>query len=231
MNMIEINLLPDRPEKKGSRFGKIDLSGLKLSKVPVLKAAAAVAAVLAVLHAALFFIGIFSASKFNLVSRKYGEILPAKLEADALKARRDDMNKRVSAIDELMVKRYIWSRKLNSLSGSVTPGIWLAEIDYNETLVERPQAGGIASGVKEKPCPVPDAPEMAVLRYLTISGYASSMGEQGTALVGKFMKNLEDNSGFSSDISKIELKSIASERISDQEVMSFKVSCLLKEMK
>ena len=66
------------------------------------------------------------------------------------------------------------------------------------------------------------------VRYLNISGYASSMGEQGTALVGKFINGMKESPAFFSDFSDIKLESIKSEKVLDQEVMSFQITCQFK---
>jgi hypothetical protein len=109
----------------------------------------------------------------------------------------------------------------------MTSGIWLSELSYDERAGER-QAHPGASGAGKKEASGARA-ERPVLRYLVLSGYASSMGEEGTALVGKFIKNLKDNSDFFGDFGDIELGSIKSDRVQDQEVMSFKITCLFKD--
>jgi hypothetical protein len=73
--------------------------------------------------------------------------------------------------------------------------------------------------------------EKSLLRYLIISGYASRLGEEDTALIGKFMKALKENPSFYSDFSDIELGTIKRDKIEDQEVMGFKITCLFKEIK
>ena len=137
------------------------------------------------------------------------------------------MSKKVAAIDELMVKRSSWARKLNDLSDSITPGIWLTQLEYDEKLVERPKAP--PSGVKPKDNQ--DAKprlEKVLERYLIISGAASNSGEEGTALIGRLIKNMKENQLFYSDFSDIELGSIKREQASGQEIMTFKITCLFK---
>ncbi len=55
------------------------------------------------------------------------------------------------------------------------------------------------------------------------------MGEEGTASIGKFIKSLKDNNSFFSDFSDIDLGSIKRDKVNDQEVMSFKITCFFKE--
>jgi hypothetical protein len=134
------------------------------------------------------------------------------------------MSKKVSAIDELMVKRFSWTKKLNDLSDSVTPGIWLTQLDYDERLVERAKTAANTSKGQEGKV----ATEKILERYLVISGAASSMGEEGTALIGRFIKNLKENGSFYADFSDIEFGNIKREQMSGQEIMTFKITCLFK---
>jgi hypothetical protein len=128
------------------------------------------------------------------------------------------------------VKRFLWSKKLNSLSDSMTPGIWLSSLDYDEKAGEKISAGGAKQQIaKSKPASSGPAAEKITNKCLVLSGYASSMGEQGTASIGKFIKSLKENPEFYSDFDDIELGSIKAEKIQDQETMSFKLTCMFKQ--
>lgn len=214
--MIKINLLPAETRKKEALFSKIDFSQLSVQKVPVLLIAAALAAILIVLQISVLAMNIYFGFSLASLTKRYAIIEPQKKEADLLKAQTDLINKKIGAIDELMGKRFSWAGKLNDLSDSITPGIWLAELDYDEKMVDKsgahPSAGSRAG--------IPGT--------LIISGYASGVGEQGAALVGKFIKSLKDNQQFYSDFSRIELISVKSDRVHNQEVMKFRVSCFFK---
>jgi len=229
--MIDINLLPEELRKKESRFKKIDLSGLSIDikKIPVVSIGIAAVSVLLLFHAVLFLVGINSRSSLKAISKTMSELAPEKSEADSLKNEVSLINRKIAAIDGLMVKRFSWAKKMNALSDSVTSGIWITEISYDEKAEDKVvsvkskssngrSGGGSARSVAEK----------FMLRYLVVSGYASSMGEQGTALIGKFIKSLRDNSEFYSDFSEIKLDSIRSDKFMDQEVMNFKITCLFK---
>jgi len=232
--MIEINLLPDELKKGRPGLKKLDLANLNLKNIPVVKIGLIVAGILIVLHAALFASATYSGMNLKEVSKKYNEIMPSVREAEVLKSRSVMMVKKVNSINELMVKRFSWARKLNALSDSMTPGIWLTEISYDEKMgdrvVARPAAPQVPLMARDKRAPAPAAAtEKALIRYLYLSGCASSPGEEGTAIVGKFIKSLKDNPLFYSDIADIELGSIKSDKIEDQEVMRFKLTCTFKE--
>lgn len=234
--MIEINLLPEERKKKNEpKFNKIDFSGFNLDnfnlkKVSLTKIGIAAIAALAAFHLALFLVGTTSKGSFASLMKKRDVLLPKKNEADSLKSELAQIHKKVTAIDGLMVKRFSWARKLNALGDAVTPGIWLTEFSYDEKTGDRLVSVARAQNGKQKKGSSRSVAEKVVYRYLVLSGYASSMGEQGTALIGKFIKSLKESSQFYSDFSEITLDSIKSDKFQDQEVMNFKITCLFKEV-
>lgn len=224
--MIEINLLPEelkkkKKKKKEQAARQANLPKIDLRSLPFMKILAGVAVLLVLLHILLLAAASYGKKNVISLSAKYNEILPKKKESDALKASAGTLRNKVNAINELMVNRFSWARKLNAVGDSVTPGIWLSQLEYEEKAVETHQAapkGKKAAG-----------PQITIEKYLVISGYASSMGEQGTAQVGKFIKSLKDNGDFYSDFSDIQLGSIKTDRIETQEVMNFRITCLFKK--
>ena len=116
-----------------------------------------------------------------------------------------------------MANRLSWAKKLNSLSDCLVAGIWLTGISCEDKQMD------VQVQVKSK-----FETKKVALRYLNISGYASSAGEDSTALVGKFIKSMKDDPSYFADFSEIKLESIKSEKVLDQEVMSFRITCLFK---
>ena len=215
--MIKINLLPEDLRKQGSSLTNFSVD-FKGREKQVIGIAVAAVIILAVVHAALFFIGYKSSAEYAAMAKKEAKLLPAKKEYESLTVEVVVSNKKAKAIDDLMANRFSWAKKLNSLSDVMVPGIWLTNIFYEEKQEDAPLQA--ASQGK--------SPKKITLKYLNISGYASSMGEEGTALVGKFIKNMKDDPSFFSDFSEIKLESIRSEKVLDQEVMSFEITCLFK---
>ena len=210
--MIEINLLPEELKKKPSpfsAFSKMDMSGLDIKNIPVLKIVIGIGIAVIGIQLVLFSIGMIASSQLSSVSKKLNDMLPQKKVADALKAQVADINKRSAAIDELMLKRFSWAKKLNELSDCVTPGIWFSELYYDER-------------------PIPGKNNKSLPGALVVSGYASGTGEQGASLIGKFIKTMQDNKSFYSDFEKIDLVTTKSDKVDNQDVMSFKVACYFK---
>lgn len=222
--MIEINLLPEELKKRKHSSQKIDVTNINLEKIPFIKIALIAAGIVVIIQIAVFGFGILGSVILGTLEKSYKQILPEKREVEQLKSQISKMSKKVSAIDELMVKRFSWAKKLNDLSDSITPGIWLTQLEYDERLIEKAKAA--ANPLKGQEGRV--ATEKILERYLIIYGAASSMGEEGTALIGRFIKNLKENASFYSDFSDIELGSIKREQMSGQEIMTFKITCLFK---
>lgn len=232
--MIEINLLPEDLRKKEPKFGKFDLSvidldNVNMKKMPLVNIGIIAITVLVVFHLILFLVGSNSKASLNALAKKNEALSPKKKEADSLKSELDLINKKVTAIDGLMVKRFSWAKKLNALSDAATSGIWLTELSYDERIGDKVVSVARTSNSKLKKSSTRSVAEKVISRYMVLSGYASSMGEQGTALIGKFIKNLKDSPRFYSDFSEITLDSIKSDKFQDQEVMNFKITCLFKE--
>jgi Tfp pilus assembly protein PilN len=214
--MIKIDLLPPDLKKKESFFSRVDLSAFSLQKLPVLGIIIVIAMAVVAIQAIVFLTGIAGSMRSKELAKKYEALMPALKEAEELKARADDITRRSSAIDELVSRRFAWAKLLNNLSDSVTDGIWLKELVYDERPGRDISARAQASSGK-----MPGS--------LAIAGYAAASGEQGTALVGKFIKSLKDNIEFYSNFSDIKLVSAKSDRVSNQEVMNFRIVCDFKQ--
>lgn len=226
--MIEINLLPEELKKRKHAAPKIDIENIKLEKGSLIKIAIIAVGIFIAIQVAVFGLGFISTIIFNSLEKSYKQVLPAKHEAEQLKADIDRMSRKASAIDELMVKRFSWAKKLSDLNESVTPGIWLTQLDYDEKIIERPKVSPVRIIKGKENMETGVAMEKISERYLIILGAASSMGEEGTAFIGRFIKELKENPSFYSDFSDIELGSIKREQVSGQEIMTFKITCLFK---
>ena len=229
--MIEINLLPEERKKKKSRFQGINPRGIDLRNIPARGIIYVVLAALVFLQVLLFSAGIYCRANYNALGSQYKNISPEKTEADRLNFQSGEIKKKVAAIDELMVNRFRWAKKLNDLSDSMTASAWLTELSYEEKVLERLQTRAEAALKDKEARAIPPRPvtERVLTRYMVISGYVLNSSGEGTAVIGKFIKNLKDNKDFYSDFNDIQLDSIKREKVDDQEAMRFKIACLFKE--
>lgn len=216
--MIEINLLPEELKKRESIFEKIDFSALNVQKMPVVPIAVGVSAALIAVQLIIGALAVYANLRASSLTKRYEALLPKKKEADALKAKDATINMQSSAIDELMSRRFSWAKKLNDLSDAMTPGIWLTELAYDEKLSGAASAAAGAEKTK--------LPRMG--GTLVLMGYASGAGDQGAALVGRFIKSLKESEPFFRDFSNIELVSVKSDRVESNEVMKFRINCFFR---
>jgi hypothetical protein len=224
--MIEINLLPQDRKPKEPAYKKIGLANLDfLKNIPVRLIAVILIASLVSIHILLFGVGMYSRLAIDRLDKAFTGMTSGRKEADSIKAQIALKKNKVDAINSLIAKRFSWSKKLNALSDSMTTGVWLNELSYEERMREGTPQAAAQKGVKTEP----KQPAMrTILKYLVLTGHASSVGGQGTALIGKFISSLKDNSSFYSDFQQIELVTMKSGKYDGQEVMDFKIACLFK---
>ncbi|MFH1407247.1 MAG: hypothetical protein ABIH01_04545 [Candidatus Omnitrophota bacterium] len=198
--MIEINLLPEGLRKK-PRIG-FSAEYLKFDFAPALKRAVIVFAIVQMCLFAMSLFGIINVSTLGPGQKS--------LEADrrnvlALKDQEKTLNAKLSNIDAFCKKRFLWSRELNELLNSVTPGIWLTDISIGKESKGVPGRSFIIRGVS-----------------------ASNKGGE-TALISKFIHSLKTNILFSGDFSDIKIVSSNRDKVRDVDVMKFVIACHLKE--
>jgi hypothetical protein len=220
--MIEINLLPEDRRKKQERFKRLDFSEFKLQDAAIFGMIGAVFGILIIFQIILVLSGIVVRSNLSSVEKQYNVILSQKKEADTLKSEIDLVNKKVRAIDELMVNRFSWAKKLGDLNYSMIPGVWLSELDYADT-------GGNAVVTMRPDGKVKTVSQKVSARHLALNGCALNAGGEGNAIIGKFIKSLKHNAAFYADFSDIQLGFTKSEKLKDQDVVNFKITCLFKE--
>ena len=111
--MIEINLLPEELKKRKRTATGLDISDIDFKKIPLLKIAGIAAGAVILIQLVVFGLGVMGGSVSKSLEKSYEQILPAKSEIEQLQYQISRMSKKVSAIDELMVKRFSWAKKLN----------------------------------------------------------------------------------------------------------------------
>ncbi len=212
--MIEINLLPEEL-KKAKRVAK----RLKPSQAAIiLKSKLKVFAIgvfgfLIFIYVITTVAVVFQNYRIEKLSAKWEEIRPQSEKLNAVKTDLRIFNNKISSMNKMMSRRFSWSQKLNSLSDSVIPGIWLTKISIEEN-AKRSNRPREISLVSEK--------------VLAIKGSAVSMTNEATAIIGKFMKSLQRNEKFSVDFEKIELGSISNKKAADIDVKDFELICTFK---
>ncbi len=202
MALIEINLLPPEKRKK-IRHGP----GLPAVK-SFLPLGIGLIAVVIIIHIFLGFALVLNKTSYNGLFKKWQSLEPKKKEADQLKSEINRMDKKITLVEQLVSARFNWARKLQSLSESIIPGVWLNSF----VLGEKGEAKTNSKRV-----------------FLSLSGSAVTSGGQGAATIGKFMKNLKENPDFFDAFDEIELGSIQRKNIKETEIMDFTITAYFKK--
>ena len=193
--MIELNLLPDELKIKRKQ-------SVEWQELPIVPVIAWVTVGVIFLHAASVSVVEMNKKYLNTLKEEWGSYEPKRKELDSLKKKVEDVNAKVKAIDELTEGRLIWAKKINSVSDSMLPNIWLSTFSYS------------------------DEGNKAVL---LLEGYVSGGSEEGTASVGRFINSLKKNENFFSDFEEVELEDIKRSMVEKQEVMKFRLRCPFKK--
>jgi Tfp pilus assembly protein PilN len=120
--MIEINLLPERLQKK--KKARFQQKILLVSGIGLLSP-------LIIIHILLGLIIIAKKVQIDNLDRNYQAVSPIKKEADSIKAEFSKYRAKVETITQLMDSRLLWAKKLNQLSDAMSPGVWLTELSLN----------------------------------------------------------------------------------------------------
>ncbi len=218
--MIEINLLPEELRRARSREKVFSLNAIRETFAsPDFKLghlAAWLAAFLLFFQSIVMVSQILSRVRLNVLKAGYSKMSQKKQGVDSMKAEIESIARKAPSIDSVLRRDFSWTQKLNALSDSVTSGIWLTELSYNETPKEDKEPGKQAKALKAK---------KTLERSLTLSGYAYTAGEDPTASIGKFINALKANKNFYDGFGNISVESIKGDKFETQEVMSFKIVC------
>jgi len=220
--MIHINLLPKELQKKKKSFKIPDITMIFLPTVLGL------IGVLVLVQVLLMTVKNFKSKAYVRLDKEWSETLPHKQEVTTLKLEVRTIQQKVLAIDNLMIKRVLWARKLNQLSDAMIPGIWLTglSLDKKSVSAKSPAKQQLRRGRRAAQAPVESRREVW---FLNLEGRASSTYGDETATVGRFIKSLKEDEEFFKEFSKIELEIMQRRIIKDIEVMDFRVSCYFEE--
>lgn len=223
--MIEINLLPEELRKKRK---KASVAGELSPKKAALIGAVALLALqfLATAHA------FYLKSQIGSVTGQIARLNEQNKQINVWKNELKVMDARIKESDTLTSRNFRWASLLNSISDSITRGVWLSSLslrveERNITPVEPPKA---APKVKGARAPKPPRPVVEKIVTLLLEGSAVGQGEE-TAIIGKFIKELKNNKLLSELFEDVRLSTINQRKIRDFDVYDFALSCQFKKGK
>ncbi|MCM8782157.1 MAG: hypothetical protein NC828_03810 [Candidatus Omnitrophica bacterium] len=216
--MIKLNLLPGEFKKKKivekPKKEKRPTVTIKFDKLLKFGSQAARFArvFLVILIGAHFLLGaliFFKAVLLKKLDLQWQPLQPKKAEMEKINLECATLEKIVLPVRQLVENKFLWSKKLNQISDLMIPGVWLNRLVFEE------QFKDVQKGVYKK--------------ALILEGCAvSSFGEE-TALIGKFIKVLQEDKEFFSDFSEIKSGPLEKAVIEKTPIMYFRIFCILKK--
>jgi len=222
--MIEINLLPKELIKQAGAAAKSakKTEGLIVStqklKMPAIITGAALLAIFLLLSVIVF----LQTGRFNNLSSKLESYAPEVKKIKAITKTVNALKKEAAVINGLASRKFLWARKLNSLSDSMADNVWLTELELDrEVKVIRKTSIPKASAAKGRRTRPKVIETKHLEETLLIKGSAISLEEEATAVIGKFMQNLQNNEIFSKHFEGIELSFITATKIEEFDSKKF----------
>jgi len=208
--MIKINLLPPEVKKAQKQKAKkpVAFHAPKLGP-KLIKAGIYSLSVLIGFHLILGISILIEGISLKNAGLKWGQLQPDRAEIERVAKEVASIEKFTAPVKELYDKRILWSKELNELSNSITPGVWLSRL-FIETQVKNAQKGESQ-------------------RVLNLEGRASSLYGDETALVAKFIKSLQENKDFFRYFNDIKLGPMETAAVENNPVMNFRVFCYFKD--
>lgn len=201
--MIEVNLLPVQ-----MRSRKREQAGIP--SLPIMPIAASIVAFLVLLQVLLFLMAQVKGATLSSLKKKNEKIKTANVEAVKLDESVKVLSSKVDVIDKLRSSRFNLAKKLNDLSDSLVPGVWLRSIDVKK---------GEATA------------EPGILKELLVIDGSSVVTDGKEDAIGKYVNSLKDNTSFSGDFDEIELSKVERKKIKNTEILDFIIICHFKKGK
>ncbi|MCX5687144.1 MAG: PilN domain-containing protein [Candidatus Omnitrophica bacterium] len=189
--MIEINLLPEELRKKKSEFSfNFNMEAEKL-KFWIIGGAVGI---LMLIFMMLFTVSFIRKIQIDSLLAREKDFSSKFSQVDSVNKEIAVLRAKMSALDQLTKRKFLWTEKLNQLSDLILPGIWFTHV-YTDSE-----------------------------NRLIIEGSVVSRSEEAMASVGKFMKNLKDDRQFFKDFKNIKLESVQRKNKEENDMVDFKIA-------
>jgi Tfp pilus assembly protein PilN len=187
--MITINLLPDQMRRKKILPIKLDMEVKKAGLI----ASGSVIGILIILIVFLFIGAGVRKKQISHLILKEEAMTQQRSQVETVNNDISLLRAKMSALDQVTNRGFIWAEKLDQLSDLVLPGIWFTRIstDSDKTFI--------------------------------IEGSVISKKDEAMAAVGKFMKDIREYEAFFKDFANIKLESVQRKGIDERDVVDFRI--------
>ncbi len=189
--MIEINLLPEELRKKKSEpCFNLNMEAEKLK----FWIGGGAVGILILMVTMLFLCSFIRKAQINGLLAREKNFSSRLSQIDSVNKEIAVLKAKMSILDQLTKRKFLWVEKLNQLSDLVLPGIWFTHV-YTDSE-----------------------------NRLIIEGSVFSKSEEAMASVGKFMKNVKDDQQFFKDFKNIKLESVQRKNKEERDMVDFKIA-------
>jgi hypothetical protein len=188
--MIEINLLPEELRKKKTEaYFNLNIEAEKLKFIVI----GGTAGILILIIVTLFFGSFIRSAQINGLMIREKKISDGIFKINSVNKEIAVLKAKMTVLDQLTKRKFLWAGKLNQLSDLVLPGIWFTHVYADSE------------------------------NRLIIEGSVVSKNEEAMASVGKFMKNLKDDQQFYMDFKDMKLESVQRKNKEERDIVDFKI--------
>jgi Tfp pilus assembly protein PilN len=173
-------------------------------------------------------------SRTEIAQAQLDSLRPVVVEVDDLRHLKEILDAKMDVVDELIIGRLCWARKLNQLAAlldrdeTIKQKVWLTAIDLvdrrsteTRVITREGKGGEVIEEVRRVPI---------VTKALELQGVIES--ETAAGIVSDVMRQIRDDEAFFDTFSKVELEYIGDRRGrtrgTDTRGKSFKLSLLMK---
>lgn len=217
--MITINLLPEELRRK-------ETPKVLLPEIPIKKTLIAIGLALVVVQFLLSLLAAVFGLRAGGIRREIRRLSEETRQIQDLKTKTSAAQDKLKIIRSMTQEEFYWASVLNSISESLTKGVWLRSLSL-EDVPEDPSKVVKTPPLKtasKKPSSVP------MTRVLKVDGSVMAPGQE-TAFIGRYVKSLKEEPYFTGLFMDIRLDGILQRKIKDFDVYDFTLLCKFRKGK
>ena len=207
--LIQVNLLPEEFRKK---------EGMKLAlpDMPIQKALIAFFGVFFLLQVAVTSFAFYQKGRMAGVESELAKLRVSTRDVLKQKSETAAMRSRLNEIESLTGRDFYWTELLNSVSDSISKGVWLTYFEMTE-IIDPADVGGNPRTARK-------------IHILKLQGSVIGQGQE-TAYLGQFINEMKNNTRLAGLFDDIKLSNMNQRKMGKLDVYDFVLLCYFKRVK
>ena len=129
--MIELNLLPEQLKIKKKQK-------IEWAELPIIPVIVWVVILTIGVHALSILFVEMNRGSMKTLKKEWENYSPKKKEMEELTKKLNSINAKVTSIEELKKSRIVWAKKMNNISDSMLPSVWLSSFSLKAGIQTKP---------------------------------------------------------------------------------------------